>query len=141
MLVFDHIGLVVPDLDTGADQIGRTLPVTGWTARFDDAGLGVSVQFARDAGGVVFELIAPLGDRSPVAAIVKKREGILNQLAYRVADLAAAAQAMRAARAVPLGRPAPAIAFGGAQVQFFMSQMNVVIELIEAPAFAHDFRA
>lgn len=138
-MLFDHVGIVVPDIDTGTAQVAKTLPITGWTQRFDDAGLKVSVKFARDASGTVFELIAPLGDGSPVAAIVKKREGILNQLAYRVPDLAAAAAEMRAARAVPLGRPAPAIAFGGAAVQFFLTEMNVVVELIEAASFSHVF--
>ena len=115
-MIFDHIGIVTGDLDTGAAQLAAMHPIEAWTRRFDDAGLGVSVRFGRDRSGLVYELIAPFGENSPVAGTLARRANILNQVAYRVEDLAAAATALRAAKAVPTSRPAPALAFGGAQV-------------------------
>src|SRR5690606_14508063 len=97
------------------------------------------VRFFRDVSGVVVELIAPLGERSPVANTLTQNHR-LNQIAYRCDDLARAGAALRSARAVPTGRPAPAIAFGGALVQFFWSPMGHLIELIEAPDWVHEFR-
>lgn len=138
-MIFDHIGLVVPDLVTGTAQVEQILPIIGWTDGFDDAALGVSVRFGKDKTGVVFELIAPFGENSPVANILKKRDGTLNQLAYRVENLEQAAQHLRESRAVPISRPTPAKAFNGAQVQFFMTQFNVVIELVEDADFSHSF--
>lgn len=139
MLTLDHLGIVVSDIDTGSAQIEATLPVIECTDRFDDETLGVSVKFYRDAAGIVFELIAPLGERSPVANTLKQNHR-LNQLAYLCPDIAAAGAALRQARAVPLGPAKPALAFSGALVQFFWSQLGFVIELIEAPGHRHDFR-
>ena len=138
MLIFDHIGIVVADLDAASEQIRRLLPIDGSTRRFDDEGLGVSVQFFRDRSGLVFELIAPLGERSPVANTLAQQHR-LNQIAYRCVDLETEVKVLRRAGAMPLGRPAPAIAFGGARVSFLWSPLGHVIELIEAPEFHHAF--
>lgn len=138
MLEFDHIGVVVPDLATGGRQIEATLPVVASTAVFDDPVLGVSVQFYRDRSGLIFELIAPYGDASPVRNTLGQAHR-LNQLAYRCRNLEEAAQTLRRGRAVPLGVPAPALAFGGARVQFFWSPLGHVIELIETPDVRQDF--
>lgn len=139
MLTLDHLGVVVSDIDTGSAHILATLPVVECTDRFDDETLGVSVKFYRDAGGLVFELIAPFGDRSPVLKTLKQNHR-LNQLAYICPNIAEAGAALRQARAVPLGPPKPALAFSGSPVQFFWSQLGFVIELIEAPGHRHDFR-
>lgn len=138
MLAFDHIGVVVRDLSEGRRQIEATLPIVAVSPAYADEGLGVSVQFFRDASGVVFELIAPLGDASPVANTLGQSHR-LNQLAYRCGDIEAAAVSLRRARAVPLGPPAPAVAFGGARVQFFWSPLGHVIELVETQEPRSDF--
>lgn len=138
-LAFDHAGIVVKTIETGVSCLDRLLPINGWTKQFDDWGLGVSVKFARDRSGVIYELIAPLGENSPVAAIAKGRVGVINQLAYRVADLVEGASHMRAGGATPIGAAKPAIAFNGAKVQFFLSPVGFVIELIEAYDFSHHF--
>lgn len=137
-LIFDHVGIVVPDIDLGSRQIESTLPVVAATPRFDDPGLGVSVKFFRDASGLVFELIAPLGASSPVQNTLGQSHR-LNQLAYRCDDIVVAATALRTARAVPLGPAKPALAFGGGLVQFFWSPMGYVIELIESREARQDF--
>jgi methylmalonyl-CoA/ethylmalonyl-CoA epimerase len=137
-MIFDHVGIVVPDIAVGSRQILATLPVTEATEQFDDEELGVSVRFFRDASGLVFELIAPFGEQSPVRNTLNQSHR-LNQLAYRCPDLDAAAKVLRDARAVPLGPPKPALAFDNAAVQFFWSPMGYVVELIETIAFAHRF--
>jgi methylmalonyl-CoA/ethylmalonyl-CoA epimerase len=138
-MIFDHVGIVVQDIEKGVKLLSSTLPVDAWTRRFDDAGLGVSVKFARDASGVVYELIAPLGENSPVAAISRSKQGTINQLAYRVGDLDAATRQLRSARALPTGPARTAAAFGGARVQFFLLPLGFILELIEAKDFTHEF--
>ena len=88
---------------------------------------------------MLFELIAPLGPNSPVERIASSRVGVINQVAYRVPDLTAAAREFRSNRAVPIGPPKPAIAFAGANVQFFMAPAGFIVELIEAIDFIHSF--
>lgn len=138
MLTFDHIGVVVADLDVGGRQIESTLPIAAVSPRYDDPGLGVSVKFFRDGSGLVYELIAPLGEGSPVANTLGQAHR-LNQVAYRCDSLEAAAIALRKAKAVPLSAPAPAVAFENARVQFFWSPLGHVIELIETDQPRSDF--
>ena len=139
-LQFDHIGIVVADISDGAAQLTQLLSPLQWTVRTDDEGLGVSVQFARDSAGLVYELIAPLGDRSPVSRALKSRTDLLNHTAYRTSSLDESVAFLRAQRALPVGPAAPARAFGGARVQFLMTPLGVLFELIEIERAVHDFR-
>jgi methylmalonyl-CoA/ethylmalonyl-CoA epimerase len=140
-LVFDHVGIVVADADKGCKRLAATLSARETTRRFDDAGLGVSVRFLRDGSGLVYELIAPFGEASPVARTLASKANLLNQIAYRTRDIAAAATRLRATGNFPLGPAKPAIAFGGASVQFFMGALGFVIELIEGGVPVHEFMA
>jgi methylmalonyl-CoA/ethylmalonyl-CoA epimerase len=128
---FDHIGMVVSDLEAGAEKLLATLPVTMASQRFDDEVLGVSVRFFKDGGGQVFELIAPLGVNSPVAKLAASKLGKIDQLCYRCADLTVATQTLRKGHSVPLGKALPALAFDGAKVQFFWTPNEFVLELVE----------
>ena len=142
-LRFDHIGVVVKDIPAAFACFHATFGVCSLTDRFDDDGLRVSVQFVRDYSGVVYEMISPRGLSSPVAKTLASNNNLLNQVAYRTPSLREGAEAMRQAGHFALGAPAPALAFGGAHVQFFWCELGFVIELIEGfdtgPAF-HDFR-
>lgn len=138
-LIFDHVGLVVRDLKSGFGNVCSLLPIVSATQVYDDQVLGVSVQFLRDAGGVIFELIAPLGNDSPVAKIAASGRGVINQVAYRVGNLAEAAQYFRAHGATPTSAAKPAIAFAGAPVQFFLTKEFVVVELIESEGASREF--
>jgi methylmalonyl-CoA/ethylmalonyl-CoA epimerase len=139
-MTFDHVGVVVSDLAQGFLSIRALLPIVSTTERFDDVHLGVSVQFVRDESGAVFELIAPLGSSSPVARIAASRTGVINQFAYLVEDLSRAGGYFRFNGATPTAPPKPAIAFGGALVQFFLAREGFIVELIEAPGFSHRFQ-
>ena len=138
-LVFDHVGIVVADIDAACRTMAASLGLNGFTARFDDAGLGVSVRFGRDAGGMVYEFIAPLGEKSPVARVLASKNSLLNQIAYRTPSLVGSYAVLRAAGNPPLGPAKPAVAFGGGKVQFFWSPLGFVLELIEAPGHVHVF--
>jgi methylmalonyl-CoA/ethylmalonyl-CoA epimerase len=138
-LVFDHIGIAVPELEKAERRLEQMLGRLSWTSRFDDQVLGVAVTFAKDAAGVVYELIAPIGDASPIAGALKSKANIINQIAYRTGSLDVAAKSLRAAGAVPLGPSRPAIAFGGAHVQFFLSRLGFIVEIIERHDDLHVF--
>lgn len=138
-LIFDHVGIVVTDLDAGVKALNGLLGQLLWTVHVDDPGLQVSVCFARDAAGLVYELIAPLGDASPIAGTLRSRRNLLNHIAYRTSDLEGSVAQLRTQRAMPVGPAAPAVAFGGASVQFFMTPLGFIIELIEAGTASHEF--
>ena len=138
-MTFDHIGLVVTSIETEAPRIAHLLRLTRWTERWDDPRLGVSVCFAIDAAGLVFELIAPLGADSPVARAARQKRDCLNQIAYRTDDMAVTRAHFEAADAMVLTEPTPAMAFAGAPVQFFLMPQGFVVEVIGAPDFRHRF--
>jgi methylmalonyl-CoA/ethylmalonyl-CoA epimerase len=139
-LKFDHLGLVTNDLSAARAHLSSTLGIEAWSQVFDDPGIGVSVQFGMGSNGSpVFELITPLGEASPVAMALKQGRNILNHIAYVVSDLDAAAGHLRAEGCFPTGDPMPAVAYGGRRVQFFLSPLRFMMELIEAPSHRHRF--
>jgi methylmalonyl-CoA/ethylmalonyl-CoA epimerase len=138
-LTFDHVGIVARDADDGTLALARLIGATMATRRFDDATLTVSVRFLRDTSGVIFELIAPFGSASIVDGALRKGANIINQIAYRTPDLRSAAKELIEQGCMPLGDPKPAQAFAGAPVQFFLSRLGFIIELIGASGHRHEF--
>jgi methylmalonyl-CoA/ethylmalonyl-CoA epimerase len=135
VLMFDHIGIVTSDTEKACREFGATIGATEISDKFDDVALGVSVQFIRDPAGIVYEMISPLGEKSPVAKALATKTDILNQIAYRTASIADAARELRKLGSLPLGPAKPALAFGGALVQFFFTRLGFVIELVEIQAY------
>ena len=117
------------------DQFG----VSRWTQPFTDPVNDVYVQFGRDAQGVCYELVAPLSKESPVRRALRTGHNITNHLAYLVVDLAAARDRLIAADFSPIADQKPAIAYGGRSIQFFMSPIFSLVELIEAPGHLHEY--
>ncbi len=145
-LRFDHLGVVVPDIAAGRAFLERALGVTHWTALIEDPALGVTVQFgtsatAGNSHGPAYELIAPLGDASPIATALRAGKNILNHLAYLTADIALSEAQLRAEGCHATGPAQAAIAYGGRPVQFFVSPLRFIIELIESPDHQHSFSA
>lgn len=136
---FDHIGVVVKSLEKGRRSLQQTLGIVAWTAELQDPINGVQVTFGRDPCGVVYELLAPLDAQSPVQAALQSRKNLLNHVAYLVPNLGEAAARMRAAGCMPTADPKPAIAYGNQMIQFFMTPLNIIVELIEAPGHQHNF--
>jgi methylmalonyl-CoA/ethylmalonyl-CoA epimerase len=138
---FDHIGVVVADMSEGRRLLSAMFRIEGWTEVFDDAEIGVYVQFGIGTDGPCYELIAPRSEDSPVSRTLKAMKNILNHVAYLVDDLDSTAGELRARGCVPVADPQPAAAYDGNRVQFFMSPLRFMIEIIEAPEHRHSFHA
>jgi methylmalonyl-CoA/ethylmalonyl-CoA epimerase len=138
-LKFDHIGLVAATLSEGRQFLSATLNITRWTREFEDSCIGVSVQFgqAEDGSGPWYEIISPLGEKSPVLGTIKHGKNILSHVAYLVKDLEAAAAVLVRSNCVSTSPAKPAVAYGGRKVQFFISPLKFMIELIEAIDHSH----
>ncbi len=139
-LELDHLGLIVPDLAAGRTFLQQALGITHWTPITDDPTLGVSVQFGATPGyQLTYELIAPMGEASPIANALRSGKHILNHLAYLTPDLEASGERLRSTGCYPTGDPLPALAYEGRRIQFWMSPLRFVIELIEKPGHRHNF--
>jgi len=136
-IIFDHIGIVVPELVRGRRHLGALFQIAAWTEEFRDPTNEVFVQFGRDTSGLCYEIIAPLHDDSPVSRTLRTGDRILNHLAYRVEDLKRAADHLRHQGCVSTGEPKPALAYGGRPIQFFLAPLRFIVELIEAPEHTH----
>ncbi|MDE1176990.1 MAG: VOC family protein [Edaphobacter sp.] len=140
-MTFDHIGLVVGDMAEGRQALTALFGIDRWTQVFEDPGIGVYVQFGRTEEGPCYELIAPLGEASPVQTALKRGINILNHVAYLTADLDAEAKRLEALGSLMAGPAKPAVAYGGARVQFWITPQRFMVELIEAPGHQHSYEA
>ena len=136
-MYFDHLGIVVPTLADGRAHLTGLFDITAWTDEFCDPFNQEFVQFGRDGSGICYEAIAPLGETSPVLSALAKADRILNHVAYRVATLDVEATRLAKLECVPVGLPKPAVAYGNARIQFFVTPLRFLVELIEAAAFQH----
>ena len=136
---FDHLGVIVRSIAKSRPRLLEILGICECSQEFEDRLNGVRLQFARDRSGMCYELLEPLGEDSPVYAALRKRSAILNHVAYRVGDLAAAGVKLCGEGCAPAGPPRSAIAYRGRRIQFFVAPENFMIELIEAPDHEHAF--
>jgi methylmalonyl-CoA/ethylmalonyl-CoA epimerase len=138
-LRFDHLGLVVSRLDRGRKHLSGGMGIANWTDEVVDPANGVRLQFGRDAAGVCYELLEPLDETSPVHGALKTGKAILNHVAYRIPNLDEWQQRMRQYGWAKTSDPKPAIAYDGRRIQFFVSPVKHLIEVIEAWDHEHIF--
>jgi methylmalonyl-CoA/ethylmalonyl-CoA epimerase len=95
----DHVGIAVPDLDAAIafhrEHFG--LEVAHEETNEEQGVREAMLRAPGDAGdGTAVQLLAPLGPESTIAKFIGRSGPGLQQLAYRVSDVDAAASALRA---------------------------------------------
>ena len=131
----DHIGVAVSDLEAAIavhrDTFGMPL-----VHRETIAAQGVEAALL-DVGDSHVELLAPLGDDTPVGRFLASRGPGLHHVAYRVDDVGAALDGLRAA-GVRLIDEAPRSGIRGSRVAFLHpSAAGGVLTEIVQPATLH----
>lgn len=95
IVAIDHVGIAVPDLDEAIafyrDRFGFEVVHTEV-----NEGQGVREAMIAVGSGACLQLLAPLTADSAIAKFLDKSGPGLQQLAYRVTDIAAAVAAVRA---------------------------------------------
>ena len=71
---------------------------------------------------------------------LKRGINILNHVAYLTADLDVDAKRLEEKGAMMAGPAKPAVAYGGARVQFWITPQRFMVELIEALGHQHSYR-
>ncbi|MDB5506129.1 MAG: mce [Devosia sp.] len=100
----NHVAIAVPDLRAAAAKY-RDLLGAHVTEPRALPGHGVTVVFVTLENSKL-ELLAPLGDASPIAAFLAKNPaGGMHHICFEVPDIAAAAETLAAAGARVLGEP------------------------------------
>ncbi len=132
----DHIGVAVADLDAAIamhrDTYGMPL-----VHRETIAGQGVEAALL-DVGESHVELLRPLGEDTPVGRVLAKRGPGLHHVAYRVDDVAATLDALRAA-GVRLIDEAPRTGIRGSQVAFLhpSDAGGILTEIVQPAMVIH----
>ena len=127
---FHHVGIVVRDLSVSIPIFKDLFGYELTSGPFDDPIQNVSVCFL-GRGGVdpAIELVAPLGPKSPVDAVLKKGGGTYH-LCYEVPDMHAAIEHLREKGSFLLSGPVPAVAFEMREIAWLMTEANLLVELV-----------
>ncbi|WP_205326583.1 methylmalonyl-CoA epimerase [Glycomyces sp. YM15] len=92
----DHVGIAVPDLDAALEWYAGALGGTEVHREVNETQGVVEAMVAWPEGGAQVQLLAPLRDASPIAKFIGSKGPGLQQLAFTVEDVEAAAAALRA---------------------------------------------
>ena len=130
-LMLHHIGLLVPNLDIGENYLSQFFCWSKKSEKYDDFGIGVSIQFFYDKNDVCVELVAPLTEINPVSQSLSRGTNILNHLAFVSPCFDESVLYLRQYGFVALGQPKDAVAFSGKKVIFFLTPLKMIIEIIE----------
>ena len=139
----DHVGIAVPDLDAAitwyADNLGL---VATHQETNDEQGVREAMLHApgdpNGTAGPAVQLLAPLDESSTIAKFIDRNGPGLQQVAYRVTDVEASAEALRA-KGLRMLYDAPRRGTAGSRVNFVHPKDagGVLVELVE-PAAAHE---
>lgn len=138
----DHVGFVVAAIPEAAARFGAYLPAAWDEAIHHDPNQGVRVSFlsGADPGAPRIELVEPADANSPVAAFLA-RGGGLHHLCYEVASVEQELARCRAAGAVMVRPPLPAVAFAGRRICWTLNKDRLLVEWLERapipPASGH----
>lgn len=127
----DHVGIAVKNLEAArADYVDRLGFVEAERESLPEQGVEVIML---DGGNCRVELLAPLGDNSPIAKFLEKRGEGMQQAAFQVADLDAALAELANRGVKPIAPPS--VGAGGLRICFLhpKDSHGVLLELVEYP--------
>ena len=137
IIAIDHVGLAVPDLDAAISfHTGVLGGVVSHRERNTDQ--GVEEAMISYGTGAQVQLLAPLTPESTIAKFIGRSGPGLQQLAYRVTDVEAVSERLRAA-GLRLLYPAPRRGTADSRINFVHPKDTggVLVELVEPAGTAH----
>lgn len=127
----DHVGIAVEDLDAAVERYRQAFGIEpAHRERVEDQGVE-EVLFR--VGTSYIQLLGALGADTPVGAFLRKRGPGVHHVGYRVADVRAALDRLRA-EGVPLIDEAPRPGSRGTTIAFVhpKGMGGVLVELVQA---------
>ncbi|MGA8428311.1 MAG: VOC family protein [Candidatus Sulfotelmatobacter sp.] len=129
---FHHLGIAVRDLSTTIPIYKKLFEYEVTSGPFDDLIQNVSICFlSRGKGDTVLELVAPLGPNSPIDRALKKGGGPYH-ICYEVPDINIAIAHLSAQGSLLLSGPVPAVAFEMRKIAWLMTEVDLLVELLQA---------
>lgn len=138
LLAIDHVGIAVPDLDDALEFYANTFGLHAIHEEInEEQGVREAMLAVGDSGSCI-QLLAPLNEDSTIAKFIARNGQGIQQLAYRVSDIDAVSETLRA-RGVRLLYDAPKRGTSDSRVNFVHPKDagGVLVELVEPAASAH----
>jgi methylmalonyl-CoA/ethylmalonyl-CoA epimerase len=126
----DHIAVAVRSVDSAADKLTALLGYARKTTKVTNSAQRVTVLFLEKEQSVDIKLIEPSDPQSPLWEHIRKGGG-LHHVAFKVADVPSACEALAAGGARVLSPPAPGEAFNDHLIAFCYVGSGLNIELID----------
>ncbi len=137
VLRVDHVGIAVPDLDEAIDFYQRVFGMrcTHQEVNLEQGVREAMLQVGPEPSGAQLQLLAPLTESSAIAKFIDRSGPGMQQLAFTVADIDAASEALRA-RGARLLYDEPRRGTAGSRINFVhpRSTGGVLVELVEPAA-------
>ena len=138
----DHVGIAVADLDEAIAWYRETFGLEAThTEVNEEQGVREAMLSARDGGQgamTAIQLLAPLRPDSAIGKFLDRNGPGIQQMAYRVVDIEATSDALRA-QGKRLLYPEPRRGTAGSRINFVHPKDagGVLVELVEPAATAH----
>lgn len=127
-----HIGIAVADMQRAIRDYEQLFAYRLISGPFDDPIQHVSVSFlSRGEDDTLMELVAPLGEKSPVTGLLKRGGGTYH-VCYEVPVIETAIDHMTANGAFQISQPVPAVAFAQRRIAWLRTSTGLLVELVEA---------
>ncbi|MFZ9840704.1 MAG: methylmalonyl-CoA epimerase [Candidatus Nanopelagicales bacterium] len=132
LIQLDHVGVAVADLDQAIAFYQGSLGMLPIHREENIEQQVVEVMLQPAGGGALIQLLAPLSPESAIAKFLTKRGPGVQQVAYRVADVEAAAEAARS-EGIRVLYPSAKIGTNQSRINFLHPSDcgGVLIELVE----------
>ncbi len=129
-----HVGVAVRSLAPATDTLATLFGYRVISGPFDDPIQKVSVNFLTQSDNDVaeIELIAPLGEDSPITAMLAKSGGGAYHLCFETSDIEQALLHAKNNGCIVISGPVPAVAFNGRRIAWIYTKSRQLFELVEA---------
>jgi methylmalonyl-CoA/ethylmalonyl-CoA epimerase len=129
-----HVGVAVSTLEPTTELLSALFGFKVVSGPFDDPIQKVTVNFlAKSAVDVAeIELIAPLGQDSPIRSMLAKDGGGAYHLCFETSDIDAALAHAKNNGCIVVSPPVPAVAFQGRRIAWIYTRSRQLFELVEA---------
>jgi methylmalonyl-CoA/ethylmalonyl-CoA epimerase len=131
-----HVGVAVPSLGPATEALSTLFGYRVISGPFDDPIQKVSVNFLTQSENDVaeIELIAPLGENSPITSMLAKGNGGAYHLCFETTDIEQALVHAKNNGCIIVSPAVPAVAFNGRRIAWIYTRSKQLFELVEAAA-------
>lgn len=131
-----HVGVAVAELGPTTEFLSDLFGYRVVSGPFEDPLQKVRVNFLAksDKDVAEIELIAPLGEDSPIQSMLSKSGGGAYHLCFETNELDRALEHARKSGCIVVAAPAPAMAFQGRRIAWIYTRSRQLFELVEAKA-------